>query len=75
MREMNYQKATKVPRKTSAKKPEPKTEEQKTEDKKVGNMKMQERCAPLIGRSPNYVDRVGLGTLRVITADGVEDQK
>ena len=38
-------------------------------------MKMQERCAPLIGRSPNYVDRVGLGTLRVITADGVEDQK
>ena len=55
MREMNYQKATKVPRKTSAKKPEPKTEEQKTEDKKVGNMKMQERCAPLIGRSPNYV--------------------
>jgi|MDTC01.3.fsa_nt_gb hypothetical protein len=72
---MNYQKPTKTPRKAVSKKAEPKTEEQKIEDKKVGNMKMQEKCAPLIGRSVNYVDRVGLGTLRVITADGTEDQK
>lgn len=58
-----------------AKKAEPKTEEQRQQDKQVGVMKIQEKCAPLIGRSPNYVDRVGLGTLRVITADGLEDNK
>ena len=75
MLEMNYQKPTKTPRKTAAKKAEPKTEEQRQQDKQVGVMKIQEKCAPLIGRSPNYVDRVGLGTLRVITADGLEDEK
>lgn len=72
---MNYKKPTKAPRKPVAKKAEPKTEEQRQEDKQVGVMKLQEKCAPLIGRSPNYVDRVGLGTLRVITVDGVEGDK
>ena len=72
---MNYQKPTKTPRKAVAKKAEPKTEEQRQQDKQVGVMKIQEKGAPLIGRSPNYVERVGLGTLRVITADGLEDNK
>ena len=37
-------------------------------------MKTQKHCPPLIGRSPNYVERVGLGTLRVISAEGLAEE-
>tara|TARA_S200002703_G_scaffold152758_1_gene153521 strand:+ start:800 stop:964 length:165 start_codon:yes stop_codon:yes gene_type:complete len=49
------------------------TEEEREKERSLGKMKTQTYCAPLIGRSVNYVERVGLGTLRVINADGVKD--
>lgn len=74
--EMNHQPKKRVPRKKPETKPqviqEP-TEEEREKEKSLGKMKTQTYCAPLIGRSVNYVERVGLGTLRVINADGVKD--
>ena len=75
MQEMNYQKPTRKPRKASPK-PVQKEEvtEAREEEKSLGVMKTQKHCAPLIGRSPNYVERVGLGTLRVISAQGLAEE-
>ena len=70
--EMNHQKPERKPRKAPAKKRAPENEVKK----EVTNvMKTQTHCAPLIGRSPNYVERVGLGTLRVISAEGLAEEK
>jgi len=65
---MNHRKPEKKPRR-----PVPKKERApENEVKPISNvMKTQTHCAPLIGRSPNYVERVGLGTLRVISAEGL----
>ena len=71
--EMKHQPKKRVPRKQN---PDPvavRETEDREADKALGKMKTQTYCAPLIGRSVNYVERVGLGTLRVINADGVEN--
>jgi hypothetical protein len=76
MQEMKHQPKKRVPRKRSAKTPpivKDTPPEERENEKSLGKMKTQEFCAPLIGRSVNYVERVGLGTLRVIHAEGVED--
>ena len=75
MQEMNYNKPTRKPRKASPKPVEKvETPEAREEEKSLGVMKTQKHCAPLIGRSPNYVERVGLGTLRVISAQGLAEE-
>ena len=79
---MNHQKPAKRPaRKPKAATPKAvdkvdTTPEQRPEERtNISNvMKTQKHCAPLIGRSPNYVERVGLGTLRVIDASGLKDE-
>ena len=38
-----------------------------------GNMKTRRVGTPTLGRSPNYVEKVGLGHLKVITAHGNTD--
>ena len=73
--EMKHQPKKRVPRKQN---PDPvavreTAPEDREAEKALGKMKTQTYCAPLIGRSVNYVERVGLGTLRGINADGVED--
>ena len=69
--EMNHQKPERKPRKAPPKKRAPENEVKK----EVSNvMKTQTHCPPLIGRSPNYVERVGLGTLRVISAEGLAEE-
>lgn len=76
MQEMNYQKpkrqARKAPPKSARKEAE--TPEAREEERSLGKMKTQKTCPPLIGRSPNYVERVGLGTLRVISANGLAEE-
>ena len=75
---MNHQKPAKRP----ARKPQKAVEqvdttpEQRSEERtNISNvMKTQKHCPPLIGRSPNYVERVGLGTLRVLDADGLKEE-
>ena len=75
---MNHQKPAKRP----ARKPQKAVEsvdttpEQRPEERtNISNvMKTQKHCPPLIGRSPNYVERVGLGTLRVIDASGLKEE-
>ena len=76
MQEMNYQKPTRKPRKAPPKPAlkEAETPEARQEERSLGKMKTQRTCPPLIGRSPNYVERVGLGTLRVISADGLKEE-
>ena len=74
--EMKHQPKRRVPRKAPKVEPQIVQEskpEDREEERSLGKMKTQTYCAPLIGRSVNYVERVGLGTLRVINADGVED--
>ena len=39
---------------------------------KMGNMKTRRIGTPTLGRSPNYVETVGLGNLTVVTANGKE---
>ncbi len=76
MQEMNHQPKKRVPRKRPAKPPvvvQETKEEDRPAERELGKMKTQEYCAPLIGRSVNYVERVGLGTLRVINAEGVQE--
>ena len=72
---MNHQKPAKRPARKPKKAVEQveTTPEQRPEERtNVSNvMKTQKHCPPLIGRSPNYVERVGLGTLRVIDAEAV----
>lgn len=38
-----------------------------------GNLKKDKIGTPTLGRSTNYVTRVGLGNLKVVSADGYED--
>ena len=74
--EMNHQPKKRVPRKKASKPPvvvQETKEEDRPAERELGKMKTQTYCAPLIGRSVNYVERVGLGTLRVINAEGVQD--
>ena len=73
MQEMNYQKPVRKPRKAAPKPAQEETTETREEEKSLGVMKTQKHCTPLIGRSPNYVERVGLGTLRVISAQGLAE--
>ena len=76
---MNHQKPAKRP----AKKPNKPvqqvdtTPEQRSEERTpISNvMKTQQHCPPLIGRSPNYVERVGLGTRRVMDAQGLKEEQ
>ena len=42
-------------------------------DRDNGVMKMQEHSPSRIGRDPDYVEHVGLGTLRVISANGLKE--
>jgi|MDSW01.1.fsa_nt_gb hypothetical protein len=51
--------------------PSPETRE---DQKEKGIMAMQKFCPPLIGQDPNFVTRVGLGKLRVISADGLQEE-
>ena len=48
-------------------------EEQTPQMKEVGVMKMQQHSPSRIGRDPDYVETVGLGTLRVISANGLKE--
>ena len=73
---MKHQPKKRVPRKTPSKPPQvvqETPEEDRQAERELGKMKTQKYCAPLIGRSVNYVERVGLGTLRVINAEGVKE--
>lgn len=40
---------------------------------KLGNMKTRKVGTPTLGRTPNYVETIGLGHLEVITAHGNTD--
>ena len=42
-------------------------------DRENGVMRMQEHSPSRIGRDPDYVEHVGLGTLRVISANGLKE--
>jgi hypothetical protein len=48
-------------------------EEQTQQMKDVGVMKTQTHSPSRIGRDPEYVETVGLGTLRVISANGLKE--
>ena len=48
-------------------------EEQTPEMKEVGVMKMQQHSPSRIGRDPDFVESVGLGNLRVISANGLKE--
>jgi len=41
--------------------------------KEVGVMKMQTHSPSRIGRDPDFVESVGLGNLRVISANGLKE--
>jgi len=47
-------------------------EEQTQQMKEVGVMKMQSHSPSRIGRDPDFVESVGLGNLRVISANGLK---
>ena len=48
-------------------------EEQTQQMKEVGVMKMQTHSPSRIGRDPDFVETVGLGSLRVISANGLKE--
>ena len=48
-------------------------EEQTPEMKEVGVMKTQTHSPSRIGRDPDFVESVGLGSLRVISANGLKE--
>ena len=48
-------------------------EEQTQQMKEVGVMKMQTHSPSRIGRDPDFVESVGLGNLRVISANGLKE--
>ena len=48
-------------------------EEQTQQMKEVGVMKMQTHSPSRIGRDPDFVETVGLGNLRVISANGLKE--
>ena len=73
---MKRQPKKRVPPKTNPKGPvvaEQQTEDQRQEDKNNGKMAMQRHCDSRIGRDPDFVETVGLGNLRVISANGLKD--
>jgi len=51
---------------------EQQTEDQRQIDKNNGKMAMQQHCDSRIGRDPDFVETVGLGNLRVISAKGIK---
>ena len=48
-------------------------EEQTQAAKELGVMKMQQHSPSRIGRDPDFVESVGLGNLRVISANGLKE--
>ncbi len=68
---MKRQPKKRVPPKTNPKGPVVQ-EEQTQQMKEVGVMKMQTHSPSRIGKDPEYVETVGLGTLRVISANGLK---
>ena len=72
---MKRQPKKRVPPKTNPNGPvvqEEQTKDQRQIDKDNGIMAMQRHCDSRIGRDPDYVETVGLGTLRVISAQGLK---
>ena len=49
------------------------TADQRQVDKNHGKMAMQRHCDSRIGRDPDFVETVGLGNLRVISASGLKE--
>ena len=73
---MKRQPKKRVPPKTNPKGPvvqETQTKDQRQIDKDNGIMAMPRHCDSRIGRDPDYVEHVGLGTLRVISAKGIKE--
>ena len=52
--------------------PADKTPTQREVDKNNGKMAMQKHSDSRIGRDPDFVETVGLGNLRVISANGIK---
>ena len=48
-------------------------DEQTPPAKELGTMKMQQHSPSRIGRDPDFVETVGLGNLRVISANGLKE--
>ena len=69
---MKRQPKKRLPPKTNPKGPVVQ-EEQTPEMKEVGVMKMQQHSPSRIGRDPDFVESVGLGNLRVISANGLKE--
>ena len=66
------------PERTSRKVEQPPTEKpeltvEEPVPNQLGNMKTRRVGTPTLGRSPNYVTKVGLGNLETITAHGYTD--
>ena len=65
------------PKKRVAPKTNPKgpvtQEETPAQLKEMGKMKMQTHSPSRIGRDPDFVETVGLGNLRVISANGLKE--
>jgi len=68
---MKRQPKKRVPPKTNPNGPV-KQEETPAQMKEMGKMKMQTHSPSRIGKDPDFVESVGLGTLRVITAKGIK---
>ncbi len=49
-------------------------EERTQEMKEVGIMRLQQHSPSRIGREPEFVETVGLGNLRVISANGLKEE-
>jgi len=72
---MKRQPKKRLPPKTNPKGPvtaKEQTVDQRQVDKNNGKMAMQRHSDSRIGRDPDYVETVGLGTLRVVTAKGIK---
>jgi len=75
---MKRQPKKRVPPKTNPNGPvvqEVQTKDQRQIDRDNGIMAMQQHSPSRIGRDPDYVEHVGLGTLRVISAQGLKDER
>ena len=70
---MKRQPKKRVPPKTNPKGPVTQEKTAREIDRDNGVMRMQEHSPSRIGRDPDYVETVGLGTLRVISANGLKD--
>jgi len=72
---MKRQPKKRLPPKTNPKGPvtaQEQTKDQRQIDRENGKMAMQRHSDSRIGRDPDYVETVGLGTLRVVTAKGIK---